>query len=555
MTITSLLRANDTQFVDWNKSIEGENLSRLYTSQEQPERCVFSNSIEIRGFKRLSQEDLEKAIEDLKILKEFKPNVLVNFKKFLEERGFFYILENLDFNIIDLTTKIYDNGNGIGVTPYHATELLCNIDFSGITFKNCNFKYTNLLGSKFNNVKFSLSNFTYSVLKNCSFEKTKFIACTLKDAICNSSNFRDVDIIDSDLEYATFHNAKLSKTHFKNSSLNCVSFFKVQAKESNIENCQLRDTLFFQSYEAFGLKKEPKILKPIIGFVWNSETPGYTGTKQYLFLRNSGALILKLDACEKIDENKLSKEVEKKIKLAQIGSLSIPQMLFEKDTYEANDSEFNSTVSMVKEISNFLDAIVLPGGNDVHAEFFGGKKEENVHTEKSYYRDILEFSLIKESVNKGIPFQGICRGLQIANIYFGGNNFSKVYGQKKVVQTLTPRVSYGTIAGIVNNKIDSFSNHSQASNSIADELEVIIQKKADSPYGKVIIPKSMELKYSQAAMFILTQFHPELRVDNYSDEEKLRYPEFTSTSEENKKICSVIIDAAKQYKRKKELIT
>ena len=546
-------KANFNRIINGSRIRKESNQFDLSGEIYRFENCYLP-PIKMSNFEKLSQEKLQNVIQELKILKEKDPDIRVNFKEFLNSKGYSSFLENLDFNVIDFTTKIYDGGNGIGVTPFHPTKLLCNIDFSGITLKNCNFKYTNLKGSKFNNVQFINSDLSYSVLKNCVFEKVTFNKCILKDAICNSSHFINLVVANSDLEYATFHHAIFDRSFFQNSSLNSVSFFKAKVEKSKIEKCQIEDTLFFSCNESFGIKNVIEITKPIIGFIWNSETPGYTGTKQYLFLRNNGALIFKLDACGTVDDDKLSEEVEKKIQLAKKGPLSIPQMFFDKATFDSKDTEFNSLCTMVKEVSSFLDGVVLPGGEDVHPEFFGGQIDENTHPESSYYRDLLEFSLIHESRNRGIPFQGICKGLQIANIYFGGNNYSKVYDQKKVVQILTPKNgSYGSLAGIIKDKIKSFSNHSQACNKIGKDLEMIITKEVDSPNGKIIIPKAMEIKYSQAAMFILTQFHPELTTDMYSDKEKLKYPEFTSTSHENIKICEVIIDAARQYKRKKIL--
>ena len=59
------------------------------------------------------------------------------------------------------------------------------------------------------------------------------------------------------------------------------------------------------------------------------------------------------------------------------------------------------------------DLIVLTGGNDI---VLSNKKMSNT----SKKRDILEMSLIKFAIEKNVPLLGVCRGMQIINIYFNG---------------------------------------------------------------------------------------------------------------------------------------
>ncbi len=59
------------------------------------------------------------------------------------------------------------------------------------------------------------------------------------------------------------------------------------------------------------------------------------------------------------------------------------------------------------------ELIVLTGGNDI---LLNNKKMSKT----SKKRDILEMSLIKFAIKKNIPLIGVCRGMQIINIYFNG---------------------------------------------------------------------------------------------------------------------------------------
>jgi len=66
-----------------------------------------------------------------------------------------------------------------------------------------------------------------------------------------------------------------------------------------------------------------------------------------------------------------------------------------------------------------LDGLVLQGGNDVAPESYG---EQPLHADwhGDRVRDLYEMSLIRAFVDAGKPVFGICRGLQLLNVAYGG---------------------------------------------------------------------------------------------------------------------------------------
>ncbi|HZF81193.1 MAG TPA: type 1 glutamine amidotransferase [Rubrivivax sp.] len=66
-----------------------------------------------------------------------------------------------------------------------------------------------------------------------------------------------------------------------------------------------------------------------------------------------------------------------------------------------------------------LDGLVLQGGNDVAPQSYG---EQPLHADwhGDRVRDLYEMSLIRAFVDAGKPVFGICRGLQLLNVAYGG---------------------------------------------------------------------------------------------------------------------------------------
>ena len=81
-----------------------------------------------------------------------------------------------------------------------------------------------------------------------------------------------------------------------------------------------------------------------------------------------------------------------------------------------------------------LDGLVLQGGNDVAPETYG---ETPLHPDwhGDRVRDRYERDLVQAFVDAGKPVFGICRGLQLLNVHFGGTLLQDIETQRPEATT------------------------------------------------------------------------------------------------------------------------
>jgi putative glutamine amidotransferase len=73
----------------------------------------------------------------------------------------------------------------------------------------------------------------------------------------------------------------------------------------------------------------------------------------------------------------------------------------------------------VEEVLDRIDALVLQGGGDVHPEYYGSEAHPQTNT-IDRRRDEFELALLARARQRRMPVLGICRGIQLVNVGFGG---------------------------------------------------------------------------------------------------------------------------------------
>lgn len=141
-----------------------------------------------------------------------------------------------------------------------------------------------------------------------------------------------------------------------------------------------------------------------------------------------------------------------------------------------NDTDY------LREICNRIDGLVMSGGGDIHPSYFNAPVIPEAGI-PDLERDAYDVTLIREAQARQIPMLGICRGMQIINIVFGGDiyqDIAKEYGkalvhsqeEPKHIGTHTVKVNHGSrLASILGaEEIDTNTYHHQAVKRVANEF-------------------------------------------------------------------------------------
>ena len=167
--------------------------------------------------------------------------------------------------------------------------------------------------------------------------------------------------------------------------------------------------------------------------------------------------------------------------------------------------------------------VVLTGGEDVHPRFYG--KPEYVEKYRlddfDVPRDEFEMQVIDHSHRLKLPLLGICRGLQIVNVFFGGTLIPDIPSSGKPEHTkyqegndrvhpieVTKDSFLENVSGLRNGEVNSA--HHQSADRTGEGLIV----NAVSPDG--VVEGLERNKKTNHPFMLLVQWHPERMTDHHS---------------------------------------
>jgi len=81
-------------------------------------------------------------------------------------------------------------------------------------------------------------------------------------------------------------------------------------------------------------------------------------------------------------------------------------------------------IILAKSYIDLIDGLVLTGGTNVSPKFYQEEPEDAQNCNP--VRDRCELELFKQAYKQKIPILGICRGMQLMNVAFGGSLYQGI---------------------------------------------------------------------------------------------------------------------------------
>ena len=184
-----------------------------------------------------------------------------------------------------------------------------------------------------------------------------------------------------------------------------------------------------------------------------------------------------------------------------------PSVEFVKLSYHLKNAD------KVKEI----DGLLLTGGGDVHPGLYGREEKIDLVEEVNEMRDSFEFDVIGKALDQELPILGICRGIQIMNVFLGGtlivdlptdgfrNHVERDGIGHRHALNVIPHSLLEAISGRGARKVNSI--HHQAIDEVGKGL--MVSSKSDDG-----VVESLEwILKDRMPFLLLVQWHPERMAD------------------------------------------
>jgi putative glutamine amidotransferase len=149
---------------------------------------------------------------------------------------------------------------------------------------------------------------------------------------------------------------------------------------------------------------------------------------------------------------------------------------------------------VLQEFLDDADGLLLIGGGDVNPRRYGGRPHPKISGVDDT-RDEMEIHLCRAARRRDLPTLGICRGIQIINVAFGGTLHPHITGHAHPQPTArVHRLRWGR------GWIEVNSSHHQAVDRVAPGF-VVTARAADGTVEAMELPAARHLR--------AVQFHPE----------------------------------------------
>lgn len=138
------------------------------------------------------------------------------------------------------------------------------------------------------------------------------------------------------------------------------------------------------------------------------------------------------------------------------------------------------SADMAKEYVSRIDKLILAGGQDVSPHYY--KQTQSVQGSYLEKRDQFELALMDEALKQGKPVFAVCRGMQLMNVFFGGDLKQELHSYTEIAHMQNPipkeQPAHGLVTketsilrSIYGEQAEVNSFHNQGVNRVASEFK------------------------------------------------------------------------------------
>ena len=96
----------------------------------------------------------------------------------------------------------------------------------------------------------------------------------------------------------------------------------------------------------------------------------------------------------------------------------------------------------VQRVLDSLDGLLLSGGADIGPQRYGETVDSSANLRLNPARDENELPLVKAALERDLPILGICRGMQLINVCFGGTLLQDFPGHRNADLEQDPSIQH-----------------------------------------------------------------------------------------------------------------
>ena len=174
--------------------------------------------------------------------------------------------------------------------------------------------------------------------------------------------------------------------------------------------------------------------------------------------------------------------------------------------------------SIAPDIVSRIDGLLLTGGGDVSEEGFGGNNYDEGCVARislmSADRDVFEYAAVRAAWKTNKPCLGICRGLQVMNVSFGGTLLRDIR-ERHPTTTVTHWQQKPWDVPTHSVRVEATSWLAQILGGLEFEVNSMHHQAIarPSPQGRIVawapdgVPEAIE--FASRSFFVGVQWHPE----------------------------------------------